>query len=178
MRPSTVALATLASFGARHAVAQSAGGDMGFPDCSLDCLQQAVGNTSCTTDDYDCRCSGSAAQKIINIGLPCLCQSDCTTVDVIEVLQNTNEVCESVLAESSQTYTPVSFGAGLCATTAAGQGGTGMAANAEASPTDSSQTTTSDSAGATAGRGTLGSSGAVWQGAAVIAAAGAAVVAL
>jgi len=151
---SVVLLTTLAAFAAL-ATAQ-----LDFPSCATACMNQAIGNTTCGLSDYYCQCT-TGQSKIQDLAIPCLCTSDCTSTDLLVVLQDTNKACESALSASSQTFTPASVNLGACATIGAAvkSGSTRVSATTTGTSTTAAATGSSGSATATAAQQT-GTSGA------------------
>ncbi|KAI6787101.1 hypothetical protein KC367_g6541, partial [Hortaea werneckii] len=53
-----------------------------YPDCSVNCVEKAIGETSCAMDDYYCQCT-EGRQQILDSGVGCLCQSTCSTTELL-----------------------------------------------------------------------------------------------
>lgn len=53
-----------------------------YPDCSLNCVEKAIGQTDCAMDDYYCQCT-EGRQQILDSGVGCLCQSTCSTTELL-----------------------------------------------------------------------------------------------
>ncbi|KAH9820873.1 GPI anchored CFEM domain-containing protein [Teratosphaeria destructans] len=118
---------------ARAASAQAAG----LPECSLSCFAAAVNQTTCSSvSDFACLCSGANPAKIEDSAIPCLCHSECTTDELLEVVQDTNSFCSSAVA----TYSAATFGLGACATaTTSTATATGTGSGAGATSTSGAQ---------------------------------------
>ncbi|KAI6797756.1 hypothetical protein KC361_g3776 [Hortaea werneckii] len=112
-----------------------------YPDCSVNCVEKAIGQTSCAMDDYYCQCT-EGRQQILDSGVGCLCQSTCSTTELLSVLQEVNKLCKSALQAKGETYSPPDVGLEACA-------GGGPAGSSSSSDSDSS-TTGKTSASATA----------------------------
>ncbi|KAI7337243.1 hypothetical protein KC354_g17656 [Hortaea werneckii] len=113
-----------------------------YPDCSVNCVEKAIGETSCAMDDYYCQCT-EGRQQILDSGVGCLCQSTCSTTELLSVLQEVNKLCKSALQAKGETYSPPDVGLEACA------GGGGSAGSSSSSDSGSS-TTGGMSASATA----------------------------
>ncbi|KAI7526433.1 hypothetical protein KC331_g16962 [Hortaea werneckii] len=116
-----------------------------YPDCSLNCVEKAIGQTSCAMDDYYCQCT-EGRQQILDSGVGCLCQSTCSTTELLAVLQEVNKLCKSALQAKGESYTAPDVGLEACA------GGSSSAGSSSSSSSGSDSSTTgmaSDSATAT-----------------------------
>ncbi|RMX76280.1 hypothetical protein D0869_10862 [Hortaea werneckii] len=126
-----------------------------YPDCSLNCVEKAIGQTSCAMDDYYCQCT-EGRQQILDSGVGCLCQSTCSTTELLAVLQEVNKLCKSALQAKGESYTAPDVGLEACAGGAAGSSSssssdsstTGMASD---SATATSTSTSSSSSSSTDG---------------------------
>ncbi|KAK5128277.1 hypothetical protein LTR85_002944 [Meristemomyces frigidus] len=127
---------------------------LNLPTCALTCFNEAVGNSTCGATDYYCQCTTGAA-VIQSHAISCLCGSSCTTVELLQVIQDSNKVCSSAVAASSQTYIAATVGLDACASSAtAASTGTGtVASSSSATATGksgaSSSTASAISSGAT-----------------------------
>ncbi|RMY51948.1 hypothetical protein D0864_14338 [Hortaea werneckii] len=92
-----------------------------YPDCSLNCVEKAIGQTSCAMDDYYCQCT-EGRQQILDSGVGCLCHT---------VLQEVNKLCKSALQAKGETYTAPDVGLEACA------GGGSSAGSSSSSSSDS-----------------------------------------
>ncbi|KAI7163522.1 hypothetical protein KC349_g1325 [Hortaea werneckii] len=115
-----------------------------YPDCSLNCVEKAIGQTSCAMDDYYCQCT-EGRQQILDSGVGCLCQSTCSTTELLSVLQEVNKLCKSALQAKGESYTAPNVGLEACA------GGSSAGSSSSSSSSSDSSTTgmASDSATAT-----------------------------
>ncbi|KAI7300001.1 hypothetical protein KC315_g17373 [Hortaea werneckii] len=116
-----------------------------YPDCSLNCVEKAIGQTTCAMDDYYCQCT-QGRQQILDSGVGCLCQSTCSTTELLAVLQEVNKLCKSALQAKGESYTAPDVGLEACA------GGSSSAGSSSSSSSGSDSSTTgmaSDSATAT-----------------------------
>ncbi|KAI7203720.1 hypothetical protein KC343_g10383 [Hortaea werneckii] len=101
-----------------------------YPDCSLNCVEKAIGQTSCAMDDYYCQCT-EGRQQILDSGVGCLCHSTCSTTELLSVLQEVNKLCKSALQAKGETYTAPDVGLEACA------GGGSSAGSSSSSSSDS-----------------------------------------
>ncbi|KAI6787464.1 hypothetical protein KC332_g2893 [Hortaea werneckii] len=85
-----------------------------YPDCSVNCVEKAIGQTNCAMDDYYCQCT-EGRQQILDSGVGCLCQSTCSTTELLSVLQEVNKLCKSALQAKGETYTAPDVGLEACA---------------------------------------------------------------
>ena len=142
-----------------------------IPACAEACFLKAVGETNCKITDYYCQCT--SGQKVIQAAaLKCICEdSTCTSQDLIstsnvyqthslirpseyfansmnsiEVGQATNQICESAVSASHQTFTPATIPADVCAAT----GGAGTASSTAATNTAATTGATATGSGASA----------------------------
>ncbi|KAI6912908.1 hypothetical protein KC318_g840 [Hortaea werneckii] len=114
-----------------------------YPDCSLNCVEKAIGQTNCAMDDYYCQCT-EGRQQILDSGVGCLCQSTCSTTELLAVLQEVNKLCKSALQAKGESYTAPDVGLEACA------GGSSAGSSSSSSGSESSTTgMASDSATAT-----------------------------
>ncbi|KAI6903551.1 hypothetical protein KC318_g9057 [Hortaea werneckii] len=118
-----------------------------YPDCSLNCVEKAIGQTSCAMDDYYCQCT-EGRQQILDSGVGCLCQSTCSTTELLAVLQEVNKLCKSALQAKGESYTAPDVGLEACA---GGSSSAGSSSSSSSSGGSDSSTTgmASDSATAT-----------------------------
>ncbi|KAI6876214.1 hypothetical protein KC343_g12714 [Hortaea werneckii] len=107
-----------------------------YPDCSLNCVEKAIGQTDCAMDDYYCQCT-EGRQQILDSGVGCLCQSTCSTTELLSVLQEVNKLCKSALQTKGETYTAPDVGLEACA-------GGGSAGSSSSSDSDSGSSTTGE----------------------------------
>ncbi|RMX94392.1 hypothetical protein D0868_12318 [Hortaea werneckii] len=106
-------------------------------------------------DDYYCQCT-EGRQQILDSGVGCLCQSTCSTTELLAVLQEVNKLCKSALQAKGESYTAPDVGLEACAGGAAGSSSssssdsstTGMASD---SATATSTSTSSSSSSSTDG---------------------------
>ncbi|KAK4542589.1 hypothetical protein LTR36_006637 [Oleoguttula mirabilis] len=145
-------LATLTAGLATLAAAQ-----LDLPDCSLPCFEEAIGNTTCGLTDYYCQCT-TGAQVIQSQAISCLCLSDCTTSELLQVVQDSNKICSSAVSASSQTYVAETVGLDVCAAAATSSTGTGTVASTSATATGDSSSSSGSSGTATAASSSAGSS--------------------
>jgi len=75
-------LASLAALTSIAAAQSSSSNPLGLPTCALPCMEQAIGNTTCSLTDYYCQCT-TGKEKIQELGVMCLCGSSCTTSDLL-----------------------------------------------------------------------------------------------
>ncbi|GAB1732305.1 hypothetical protein NU195Hw_g3803t1 [Hortaea werneckii] len=114
-----------------------------YPDCSLNCVEKAIGQTSCAMDDYYCQCT-EGRQQILDSGVGCLCQSTCSTTELLSVLQEVNKLCKSALQAKGETYSPPDVGLEACA--GGGSAGSSSSSNSDSgSSTSATATSTSSS---------------------------------
>lgn len=92
---------------------------LNLPQCAGQCFSEAIGNTSCSDSDFYCQCTSGAA-TIQGLAIPCLCHSECSSTDLISVIQDTNRICSSAVASHGQQYTAATVGLGACATASTG----------------------------------------------------------
>ncbi|RMZ11225.1 hypothetical protein D0860_03478 [Hortaea werneckii] len=118
-----------------------------YPDCSVNCVEKAIGQTSCAMDDYYCQCT-EGRQQILDSGVGCLCQSTCSTTELLSVLQEVNKLCKSALQAKGETYTAPDVGLEACA----GGGSAGS------SSSDSGSSTTGGASTSATGTSTSSSS--------------------
>lgn len=97
-----------------------------LPSCAQPCFTRAASNTTCAPTDYYCQCTLPASSIIEALATTCLCHSTCTTVELLQVVQDSNKICSSALAASSSSYKPATVGLGACATATGSSTGSGM----------------------------------------------------
>ncbi|RMY81556.1 hypothetical protein D0861_08260 [Hortaea werneckii] len=94
-----------------------------YPDCSVNCVEKAIGQTSCAMDDYYCQ----------------------------SVLQEVNKLCKSALQAKGETYSPPDVGLEACA--GGGPAGSSSSSDSDSSTTgktSASATATSTSSSSSA----------------------------
>ncbi|KAI7373655.1 hypothetical protein KC328_g16507 [Hortaea werneckii] len=98
-------------------------------------------------DDYYCQCT-EGRQQILDSGVGCLCQSTCSTTELLAVLQEVNKLCKSALQAKGESYTAPDVGLEACA---GGSSSAGSSSSSSSSGGSDSSTTgmASDSATAT-----------------------------
>lgn len=89
---------------------------LNLPSCALPCYTTALSNTTCSATDFYCQCTSPNAAIIQDRAIPCLCHSDCSTTQLLQVVQDSDQVCSSAVAAKGGTYTASSIGLGVCAT--------------------------------------------------------------
>ncbi|RMY49678.1 hypothetical protein D0863_15082 [Hortaea werneckii] len=134
MRSTTFTLAALAAASLTSAAVSAPD----YPDCSLNCVEKAIGQTSCAMDDYYCQCT-EGRQQILDSGVGCLCQSTCSTTELLSVLQEVNKLCKSALQAKGETYTAPDVGLEACAA-----GGSAGSSSSSSSDSDSGSSTTGE----------------------------------
>lgn len=93
---------------------------LSLPSCAIPCYTTALSNTTCSTTDFYCQCTSPNAAIIQARAIPCLCHSDCSTTELLQVVQDSDQICSSAVAAHGGAYTASSIGLGVCATAAAG----------------------------------------------------------
>ncbi|KAI7087242.1 hypothetical protein KC356_g4301 [Hortaea werneckii] len=126
-----------------------------YPDCSVNCVEKAIGQTSCAMDDYYCQCT-EGRQQILDSGVGCLCQSTCSTTELLSVLQEVNKLCKSALQAKGETYSPPDVGLEACA----GGGSAGVSSSDSDSDSESDSSTTGGTSAAATATSTSSSSSA------------------
>ncbi|KAI7457762.1 hypothetical protein KC351_g18508 [Hortaea werneckii] len=125
-----------------------------YPDCSVNCVDKAIGQTNCAMDDYYCQCT-EGGQQILDSGVGCLCQSTCSTTELLSVLQEVNKLCKSALQAKGETYTAPDVGLEACA----GGGSAGSSSSSSSSSnSDSGSSTTGGASTSATGTSTSSSS--------------------